>query len=113
MAVAPKVAKTNKPKAKAKASKTLALTPEAMAILTAFNKAKVAEAKAKEAKALADAQLRELLGEAVEATLDGVVVLKVVSGTNTHFDRELLNQLAPEIYQATLRSTAYTYLKTL
>lgn len=105
------------PAKKASTKKALAvsveLTPEGMALLTAFKDAKKAEAQAKEAKEQAELALRELLGDHKEATLQGIVVLKVVGGKNTHFDRKLMEEMFPEAYQATLRETLYTYLKTL
>ena len=98
---------------KAKPSKSIELTPEGRQALANFRKAKEAEAKAKEAKFLAELELRQALGGAVEGLIEGAVVVKVVSGRNTHFDREMLSQMFPEAFQATLRSTEYDYLKTL
>lgn len=89
------------------------LPAKARKALLAFSKAKAAEAKAKEAKAKAEAILREALGEATKATIDGVAVVSVVSSKNTSFDREMMKSLYPEAYEATLRETAYTYLKTI
>jgi hypothetical protein len=45
--------------------------------------------------------------------VEGIVVVKVVAGRNTHFDREMMKEIFPEAFEATLRSTEYTYLKTL
>ena len=89
------------------------LTAEGMALLTAFRNAKKAETQAKEAKEQAELALRELLGNHSEATIQGAVVLKVVGGKNTHFDREMMKEMFPEAYTATLRETLYTWLKTL
>ena len=89
------------------------LTPEGMALLTSFRNAKKAEAQAKEAKEQAELALRELLGNHTEATIQGAVVLKVVGGKNTHFDRKMMEEIYPEAFTATLRETLYTYLKTL
>lgn len=105
---APKKASTKKAPAV-----SVELSPEGMALLTSFRNAKKAEAQAKEAKEQAELALRELLGNHTEATIQGAVVLKVVGGKNTHFDRELMKEIYPEAYQATLRETLYTYLKTL
>lgn len=104
---APKVAKSKK------VAKAIELSPEGRKALANFRKAKEAEAKAKEAKQLAELELRQALGGAVEGLVEGAVVVKVVAGRNTHFDREMLNEMFPEAYQATLRSTEYDYLKTL
>lgn len=108
-----KATTAQKSKATKKVAKSIELDENALAILNAFRKAKEAEAKAKEAKAIAEAQLREILGEITEATVSGATVLKVVAGRNTHFDREMLEQVYPEAFNATIRSTSYTYLKTL
>lgn len=98
---------------KAKPSKSIELTPEGRQALANFRKAKEAETKAKEAKQLAELELRQALGGAVEGLIEGAVVVKVVAGRNTHFDREMLSEMFPEAFQATLRSTEYDYLKTL
>ena len=80
--------------------------------LKAFNKAKATEAKAKASKAKAEAILRAELGKAVTATIEGVAVASVVASKNTHFDRELMRDVFPEAFEATLRTTEYTYIKT-
>jgi hypothetical protein len=80
--------------------------------LKAFNKAKATEAKAKASKAKAEAILRAELGKAVTATIEGVAVASVVASKNTHFDRELMREAYPEAFEATLRTTEYTYIKT-
>jgi predicted phage-related endonuclease len=98
---------------KTKAVKDVELSETAKVALANFNKAKQAEAKAKELKAKAELELREALGSAVQGTIDGVVVIKVVSGTNSHFDRRELLERYPDAYYATYQETPYTYLKTL
>jgi hypothetical protein len=107
------VSKATKSNKVSKARKSIELSPEGRQALADFRKAKEAEAKAKKAKALAEAQLREALGNALEGLVEGAVVVKVVSGRNTHFDREVMEQMFPEAYQATIRETLYDYLKTL
>jgi hypothetical protein len=107
------VSKATKSNKVSKARKSIELTPEGRQALADFRKAKEAEAKAKKAKALAEAQLREALGNALEGLVEGAVVVKVVAGRNTHFDREALEEMFPEAYQATIRETLYDYLKTL
>ncbi len=89
------------------------LSPEGLALLTAFKDAKKAETQAKEAKEQAELALREILGELTEATVNGITVLKVVNGKNTHFDRKMMEEIYPEAFMATIRQTLYTYLKTL
>lgn len=98
---------------KATPAVSLELTPEGVAFLNAFREAKKAEAAAKEAKEQAELALREMLGEQTEATVNGITVLKVVNGKNTHFDRKMLEEIYPEAFMATIRQTLYTYLKTL
>jgi len=107
MANAVVVAKSNK------AVEGVELSAKAVKALAAFNKAKAAEAKAKALKAKAEAVLREALGEAQAGIVEGVVAVRVVHGSNTHFDRELMKANFPEAFEATLRSTEYDYLKTL
>jgi len=98
---------------KATKSVSLELSPEAQEILNQFRNAKKAEALAKEQKELAELALREILGDFVEGTIGGVVVVKKVNGRNTHFDREMMKEAYPEAYFATIRETLYDYLKTL
>jgi methylthioribose-1-phosphate isomerase len=93
--------------------KSVELTEAGVKALNAFNKAKKAEARAKALKEKAEAILRAELGNNTEATLEGVVALKVIASKNSHFDRKALLELYPEAYQATYQETAYTYLKTL
>ncbi len=89
------------------------LSAEGKKALAAFREAKKAEALAKQQKEMAELALREALGDHKEATIEGAVVVKVVNGKNTHFDRELMKELYPEAYEATIRETLYDYLKTL
>ncbi len=89
------------------------LSPEGKKALADFRDAKKAEALAKEQKELAELALREALGDHKEGLVEGMVVVKVVNGKNTHFDRELMKEIYPEAYQATLRETLYDYLRTL
>lgn len=112
---ATKATATTKKATASKKSKSVSieLSPEAQKVLTAFRDAKKAEALAKEQKELAELALREALGEHLEGTINGAVVVKVVNGRNTHFDREVMKELYPEAYEATIRETLYNYLKTL
>jgi hypothetical protein len=89
------------------------LSPEGKKALADFRNAKKAEALAKEQKELAEIALREALGDHKEGLVEGMVVVKLVNGKNTHFDRELMKEIFPEAYQATLRETLYDYLRTL
>lgn len=89
------------------------LSPEGKKALADFRNAKKAEALAKEQKEAAELALREALGDHKEGLVEGMVVVKVVNGKNTHFDRELMKEAFPEAYGATLRETLYDYLRTL
>lgn len=89
------------------------LSPEGKKALADFRNAKKAEALAKEQKEMAELALREALGDHKEGLVEGMVVVKVVNGKNTHFDRELMKEVFPEAYGATLRETLYDYLRTL
>lgn len=107
----PKKARSNK-KATTPAV-SVELSPEGKKALADFRNAKKAEALAKEQKELAEIALREALGDHKEGLVEGMVVVKVVNGKNTHFDRELMKEAFPEAYGATLRETLYDYLRTL
>jgi len=110
---APKATKAVKATKSNKVAKAVELTEAGANAVKAFNKAKQAEAKAKALKAQAEEIIRAELGESVEGMIGGLVAVKVVAGTNTHFDRELLQTVYAEAYEATLRKTAYTFVKTL
>lgn len=94
------------------ATTSVELTAKGVRALKAFAKAKEAEAKAKAAKAKAEAILRAELGEATKATIEGVAVASVIASVNTSFDRDLMKAVYPEAFDACLKSTPYTYIKT-
>lgn len=96
-----------------KTVKAVELSEVGVKALADFNKAKAMADKAKALKAKAEAILEAELGQALEATVQGVVAVKVVAGRNSHFDRKTLLESYPEAYQATYQETTYTYLKTL
>ena len=106
------VAKTNK------TVEGVELSTKAVKALAVFNKAKAAEAKAKALKSKAETILREALGEAKAGIVEGVVAVRVVNGSNTHFDREALEAFLGEqeykkAVDKALKTTAYDYLRTL
>jgi len=96
-----------------KTAKAVELSEVGVKALADFNKAKAMADKAKALKAQAEAILEAELGKALEATVQGVVVAKVVAGKNSHFDRKTLLETYPEAFQATYKETPYTYIKTL
>jgi hypothetical protein len=87
--------------------------PEVREAIAQFKAAKQAEAEAKALKAQAEEVLREALGEAQEASVGGVVVVKVVNGSNRHANLKVLADAFPEAYKASLVVTDYDYLKVL
>lgn len=81
------------------------------AVYAEFNDAKAAIKALEEKKAAAEALLRELAGDAEVVTFNGVTLFKILSGTNTSFDRPLMQKAFPEAFEATLKSKTYTYIK--
>lgn len=106
------VAKTNK------VVEGVELSAKAVKALSVFNKAKEAEAKAKALKSKAEAILREALGESKAGIVEGIVAVRVVNGSNSHFDKVALKEFLGEKEYAkataeALKTTAYDYLRTL
>jgi len=83
----------------------------AAAIFAEFEETKEAIKALEEKKAATEALLREMLGDAEVATVNGTKLFKLIHGTNTSFDRELMKKGFPEAFAATLKSKAYTYIK--
>ncbi len=89
------------------------LTAEAQKALADFANAKEAIKALEEQKANAEAILREALGNAEAGIVDGKVAVKVASRVRKGTDGKLLAEKFPEAYEATLTSTAYTFLQNL
>jgi DNA replication protein DnaD len=85
----------------------------AAALLAEFEETKAAIKALEEKKDAAEALLRELLGDAEVATINGEKLFKLVHGMNTSFDRELMKKAFPEAFSATLKKKAYTYIKAM
>jgi predicted phage-related endonuclease len=85
----------------------------AIQALAQFRIAKEAEAAAKASKKQAEKILREALGSALVGTANGFDVIVVKDGVNTSFDRKVMLEIAPEVYNLTLRRTEYTFLDTV
>lgn len=81
-------------------------------IIARFNEAKKLAKAADEAKKAAEAELRQLLGDAVIGMINGVERLKVSERSVTTVDRDLLKSAFPEAYEATVGKTPYTILTT-
>jgi hypothetical protein len=70
--------------------------------------------KAHEAqKELAEARLRELLGDAGIGLIRGVERFKLQNSTNSKIDRKALEAGWPEAFEATLVKTPYDFIKAL
>ena len=80
--------------------------------LTDFIQAKADEKSAKERKAIAEAILREALGTATVATVNGTKAFSLVSSKNSSFDSKMLQEKFPVAYAETLRVTPYDYIRT-
>jgi hypothetical protein len=76
-----------------------------------FQQAKEAEKVAKAQKAEAERVLREALGDAQVATVGGVKAYSLVNGSNRHADLAKLEAEFAEAYEATVKTTAYDYIK--
>jgi hypothetical protein len=88
------------------------LTNTNAAVLFAeFEETKAAIKALEEKKAATEALLREMLGDAEVAIVNGTKLFKLVHGTNTSFDRELMKTAFPEAFEATLKTKPYTYIK--
>ena len=79
-----------------------------------FVQAKADEKSAKERKAQAEQLLREALDKAGKKVgyVGKTKAFSLVSSKNTSFDREMLETMFPEAFQATLRTTEYDYIRT-
>jgi hypothetical protein len=80
--------------------------------LADFIQAKADEKSAKERKATAEAILREALGTATVATVNGTKAFSLVSSKNSSFDGKMLQEKFPVAYAETLRVTPYDYIRT-
>lgn len=95
------------------APETVELSLTGARALDVFVAAKEAEKIAIETRKEAEKFLRTEIGDALAATVNGVVALKVVTSQNSHVDKAELQRLAPEILAQTLVVTPYNYLKVL
>jgi hypothetical protein len=79
-----------------------------------FIQAKADEKQAKERKAQAEQLLREALAKAGKQIgfIGKTKAFSLVASKTTSFDREMLETMFPEAFQATLRTTEYDYIRT-
>jgi hypothetical protein len=82
--------------------------------LAEFIQAKADEKQAKERKAQAEQLLREALAKAGKQIgfIGKTKAFSLVASKTTSFDREMLETMFPEAFQATLRTTEYDYIRT-
>jgi hypothetical protein len=84
---------------------------DAFEALEQFKAAKAAIKALEEQKDEAEARLRELLGDAEIAEMNGQVLYKLAHSTNSKIDRKLLGDLYPEALAQTTVKTPYTFIK--
>lgn len=89
----------------------LGFKPEARKALADFAEAKDLAKRAEALKKESEAKLRELLGNATEATFGGVIAFKLVAKANNYTDAKKLADEFPEAFQATRYITEYDFIK--
>lgn len=82
----------------------------AVKAFAAFNALKAAQKVLDEQKAAAEAKLREILADAETVAVDGEAIYKLAHRNNSSIDREVLQTVFPEAYEATLKKTPYTFI---
>lgn len=86
---------------------------EARAVWNEFQEAKAAIKALEAKKEAADALLREMLGDAEYAVIDGEKLFGLAHSKNSSFDSKILLEGFPEAHAAALRIKPYTFLKAL
>lgn len=81
------------------------------AAVKALREAREAKKAAEAAIKAAEAAIRAELDGAKKGTVGGLPVVRVVPGSNSHFDRDTLSTAYPEAYEAALRVTTYDSLR--
>ena len=89
------------------------LKAKARKALTAFVEAKQIIKEAEEVKAKAEAEIREALGEATVATVNGFQVLSVASRKRTNVNAKELEAKFPEAFEATKYIVEYDFLNVI
>jgi predicted phage-related endonuclease len=89
----------------------LGFKAEARKALADFTEAKDLAKRAEALKKESEAKLRELLGDATEATFGGVIAFKLVDKSSSYIDSKKLAQDYPEAYEATRYTTEYDFVK--
>lgn len=83
---------------------------DAVKAFAAFTALKAAQKVLDDQKAAAEATLREILGDAEKVTVEGEDIFKLAHRTNSSIDREVLQNVFPEAFEATLKKTPYTFI---
>lgn len=91
---------------------TIALDLDGAKALKDFEDAKKAIREAEDAKKDAEARIRQMLGDATEATLAGVTVLKVSQRTRVTVSANDLKDADEALYNALAKVTDFTVLVT-
>ena len=83
---------------------------DAVKAFAAFNALKAAQKVLDEQKEAAEAKLREILADAETVAVDGEAIYKLAHRTNSSIDRDTLQKVFPEAFEATLKKTPYTFI---
>lgn len=83
---------------------------EAIKAFAAFNALKAAQKVLDDQKAMAEAALREILGDAEAVSVEGEEIFKLAHRVNTSIDKKKLMEAFPEAYEATLKQTPYDFI---
>jgi hypothetical protein len=83
---------------------------DAIKAFSAFNALKAAQKVLDEQKAIAEAALREILGNSEVVSVEGQEIFKLAHRTNSTIDKKKLLEAFPEAYDATLKQTPYTFI---
>lgn len=89
------------------------LKAKARKALTAFVEAKQIIKEAEEVKAQAEKEIREALGEALVATINGFQVLSVASRKRTNVNAKELQAKFPVAFEATKYIVEYDFLNVI
>ena len=75
-----------------------------------FSALKLAQKALDEQKALAEAELREFLGDAEVVNVEGQDIFKLAHRVTSSIDKKKLLEVFPEAYEATLKKTPYDFI---
>lgn len=93
-------------------NKTIALDLDGAKALKDFEDAKAIIREAENAKKDAESRIRQILGDATEATIAGVTVVKVSERERVTVSASELKSANAELYNALAKTTTYSVLVT-